>query len=212
MATISLAKTTQPNYDVFPQEFFLKSIDEEKDLCEPERLWWLDFELKHAAMELVEDYSWLTLGQADYEWVFNTLCGRRIPLRRPPVTEVLTFEYRDSDDVWNDVDATIYEFETNTNSVRLKAGESWPSGCEYRITYRAGSDCWMDWPKRVIRAIGLLVRHWDRFREDVVTDGALNSIPKGFDELINSVKDRTKYEPDGYTVDVIRRYAVPYFI
>jgi uncharacterized phiE125 gp8 family phage protein len=117
--------------------------------------------------------------------------GNEIEIPRPPLQEVSSIVYTDSDGnptTWS-TEAYIVDTDSEPGRVVLAYGESWPSvtlspANPIQITFVAGyGDAADDVPEFIKQAITLLLAHWYENRE-AISEGLLREIPLGVESLI----------------------------
>lgn len=171
------------------------------NLCDSVQILDVSQTLAPPAVAMAEQYTRRAFITQDWQQEFKRWSSV-LTLARPPLQQLLTFEYRDPDGVWTAVDSALYEVVTNGSfsEIRLLYGQTWPvheASCyPVRATFRAGyGDAASDVPDVVELAVSMLVSQWFVYREDV-TAQKLERVPNGFRALLDVIKVRMVPESD----------------
>lgn len=139
-----------------------------------------------AAESMVEDYIGRSLMTQTWRYTPGGL-ARRIELPRGPVQSITAFEYVDSDEVTQVVDAALYaeDFDANPPALERKPDQIWPVlgnvVTPVSITYVTG---YAVLPGAIKQAILMLVANWYSNREAILTGGSAVEMPFGTMKLL----------------------------
>lgn len=150
-------------------------------------------QLLAAARDAVEGRLERALLEQTWECRLDGFWGSAdLELPMPNLLTVESIEYlADTSDTWTTVDDDLYEVDVVSvpGRVRLRADQAWPTpyarpGC-VRVTWTAGyGTTAAAVPPKLVQAVRLLLAHYDRNREAVVTGTISNELPEGVAGLL----------------------------
>jgi uncharacterized phiE125 gp8 family phage protein len=152
------------------------------------------------ARSRIEGYTERALLEQTWEARLDDFWGAAdLLLPRPNLLTVTEIAYLataaadpDDEDDWTVVSPTVYEVDVVSvpGRVRLRPAQSWPTAYAragaVRVTWTAGyGDEEQDVPGDVRRACRLLLGHYDRNREAVITGTIATELPEGVKALLD---------------------------
>lgn len=151
-------------------------------------------ELIQAAREACEQYTGRSIVQKTLELGLPRFPCEPIELPQGPVRSVTSIAYTDADGNEQTLDPEVYAADLARGWVTLAVGSSWPAtqggNSAVRVRYVAGHDDadtetpLYPLPMGVVRAMLLLVGHYDENREASTPD-SLTELPLGVQYLLN---------------------------
>lgn len=144
-----------------------------------------------AAERMIEETAHVQLMQATYRYHLPEWPGECVELPRPPLQQVTSITYYDSDGNSQTLAASVYDVEAFrfVGRVRLKPGQSWPTldstkRHPIQINYIAGAATAGAIEKLRRQALLLLVTHLYEMRQPYVPGVSISEVPKTVDSLV----------------------------
>lgn len=159
----------------------VEEIKEHLHLDAPDQDDWLAKSIKTAA-SFVERDAEIALYTSTWTLTLDGFPDWLIELRKPPIQSVSSIVYLDDSGASTTLDSSLYRVSTAGRPGRItpEFGQFWPSTYSVSdavvITFVAGSTSRELIPPEAIQAIQMLVGHWYRNRETVVSTGAVPQV------------------------------------
>lgn len=151
--------------------------------------------LVKAATEWVFSTCHLTLITTGYEITFPSFPNeKQFKIPAYPISEIITLEYRDKDGTTQELTGYQSDFVQVPSSIYPAVGQEWPETQEERIdavviTLNVGyGGSSANVPEMVKHLIKLLVAHWFKNREAVLTGATSKEVELAADNLMKQIR------------------------